>query len=219
MARVVVAVAVLALGVSAGYAQQPFVGPPTPPEKGTYLGVLLSPARGAGVKVAQVLRDSPADKADLRRDDVLLEYDAEKIRDCEHCAQLIQTSKPKQKIRLRLVRDGREVTAEPVLDLGPVLKLAADAKPAEMPRAEAKPGGPASVSVSATPLDGGAMKVTFEYYQENTGKLKSVTCRGTAEEIDKEVLKLPARIQQLAQVALQRIRDRATSDDRGTPEK
>jgi len=84
------------------------------------------------------------------------------------------------------------------LTLGTVLKIAqANAAPqrdhAEVARGQAKAGGPPSVSVSATPLDGGRMKVTIEYYQDGTGRLRSVTAEGTLEEIESEVPKAPSQ--------------------------
>src|SRR5262249_59191177 len=72
---------------------------PTGEEKGTYLGVLISPVPevlydqlpqlppGQGVVVTHVLPDSPAAQAMLRRHDILLAYADEKIRDCEHFAR------------------------------------------------------------------------------------------------------------------------------------
>src|SRR5437879_2534922 len=78
-------------------------GPLSPvEEKGTYLGVLFSPVsealydqlpqlpRNQGVLITHVLPDSPGAHADLRRHDILLEYQQEKIHDCDHFARLIR---------------------------------------------------------------------------------------------------------------------------------
>jgi hypothetical protein len=192
-------------------------------EKGTYLGVLISPVPevlydqlpqlppGQGVVVTHVLPDSPAAGAMLRRHDILLVYADEKIRDCEHFARLIRADKPDNKVKLTLLRSGQKMTADVTLTLGTVLKIAqANAvlqrEPAEVARGMAKAGGPPSVSVSATPLDGGKMRVTIEYYQDGTGRLRSLTTEGTLDEIETEVQKLPAKVQNRATVALQRIR-------------
>src|SRR5262249_45187238 len=101
--------------------------------------------------------------------------------------------------------------AEVTLGLGPVLKIvqtnkAISTEASEVPRGTAKPTPPASVSVSATPLGGGSMKVIIEYYPEGTGKLRKVECSGSPNEIDTEVQKLPARVQNLTKAALERIR-------------
>ncbi len=194
--------------------------PPAGEDKGTFLGVLFSAVPEivydqlpdlppeCGVAVTHVLPDSPAAQAKLRRHDILLQYNAEKIRDCEHFALLIKSSKPGQKVKLVLMRGGKETTAEVTLALGPVLKIAQAARSTqnEVPRAFAKSNGPASVGVSAQPLGGGNMKVTIEYYQEGTGRLRTLTCSGTPAEIDSEVQKLPPRVQNLARVAIERIR-------------
>jgi hypothetical protein len=201
-------------------------GPQTvqlPEEKGTFLGVLFGPVpevlfdhlphlpRGQGVLITHILPDSPAAKADLRRHDIVLSYDDIKVQDSEHFARLIQSDKPERRVRLALLRGGKEQTVEVTLSLGPILKIA-QAKDEggrasrEMAKALAKPGGPPAVSVSATPLDNGKMRVTIEYYQEGTGKLKTITCEGQPEDIDSEIKKLPERERKLAEVAFQRIR-------------
>jgi hypothetical protein len=192
-------------------------------EKGTYLGVLISPVpevlydqlaelpRGQGVVVTHVLPDSPAAKATLRRHDILLEYDDQKIRDCEHFARLIQTDKPERKVKLTLLRGGRSTTLEATLELGTVLRIAQNTKPATRepdngPRGTAKAGGPPAVSVSATPLESGKLKITVEYYQEDTHRLKTVAFEGTLAEIETEVQQLPPRVTSYTQLALQRIK-------------
>src|SRR6266542_2079488 len=79
-------------------------------EKGTYLGVLFCPIpdalldhlpqlpREGGVLVTHVLPRSPADKAGLRRHDILLRYDDQKIRSGDHLARLIRASKNEQEV-------------------------------------------------------------------------------------------------------------------------
>jgi hypothetical protein len=177
-------------------------------EKGTYLGLLFSPlpaltdARtlSQGVLITHILPDSPAAKAGLRRRDVVLKYDGTKIRDCEHLARLIRADKPKRKVRLLVQRGKKELTVEATLTLGPALKVA-PAEPAKGGTAHVSPPG---VSVLATPLDRGKMKLTIEYYA--TGRLHTVTCEGAAAEIASAVQKLPERERNLVRVALQRLR-------------
>jgi hypothetical protein len=196
-------------------------------EKGTYLGVLFAPIsevlyehlpqlpRNQGVLVTHVLPDSPAVHAGLRRFDLLLQYQDHKIRDCDHLARLIQADKPDSKVRFIVVRAGKQITVDATLGLGPILRIAATtaAPPTpplprtEPPRGVAKPGGTAAVSVSATPLEPGKMKVSIEFYQEGTGRLRTVVCQGADEAIDVEVKKLPEKEQRLVQAALQRIRE------------
>ena len=73
------------------------------------------------------------------------------------------------------------------------------------PPGVAKPGGPAAVSVTAVPMEGNLLKVTFEY--SDAGKFRTVTCSGNAEQIDSQIGKLPFRVQALARLAVKRLRD------------
>jgi hypothetical protein len=201
----------------------PAQSPSRPDDQGTFLGALFSPVpealydhlpqlpRRQGVLVTHVLPDSPAARADLRRHDILLRYGQEKIRDCEHLARLIQADRPERKVKLSLVRAGRPATLEATLSLGPALKIAPAARTgpgdhAPVAPGVAKPGGPPSVSVAATPLDDGRMRVTIEYYQEGTGRLRTIACEGRTAEIDHKVRSLPRRERKLVEVALARIR-------------
>jgi membrane-associated protease RseP (regulator of RpoE activity) len=193
-------------------------------EKGPYLGVLFTYVSDAlydqlpqlprkqGVLVTHVLPDSPAAKADLRKSDILLQYDDRKIRDCEDFANLIRGSKPDRKVTISLLRGGKETTVDVTLTLGPPLKIA-DATgrsgsndTTDLPKSVSKPGGPPPLSVTATPLDQGRMKVAIEFLPEGGTRLRTITCEGSAAEIDTEVGKLPERERDLVRVALQRIR-------------
>ncbi len=188
-------------------------------EKGTFLGALFSPVpeplydhlphlpRNQGVLVTHVLPDSPATRADLRRHDILYQYDDTKIRDCEHFVGLIRDDKPGRPVKLLLLRGGKEKAVEVVLAEGPVLKIAPAGRtgPHEQVETLARSAKP-SVSVAATPLEDGKMKVTIAYYQNDTGRLHTVTCQGAKAEIDGEVQKLPERERNLVKAALERIR-------------
>jgi serine protease Do len=189
--------------------------PGTGEEKGPYLGILFSPIpealldhlpqlpRDGGVLITHVLPDSPAAQAGLRKHDVLLHFNTEKIRDGNHLARLIQAGKAGQVVRLLLVRAGREQTVEVKIGLGPVLKIAKE-EPRTAP-GTAKPGGPATVSVTAVPMEGNRLRVTFEYAE--SGRIRSVTCAGDAAEIDREIEKLPQKVQTLARAAVKRLRE------------
>jgi|SRR5579884_115988 len=176
-------------------------------ELGTYLGVLFMPSpTGSGVVVSLVLPDSPAAKADLRRDDVLLRYDREAIRDCQHLVRLISEDQPGRKVRLTVRRDGRDITPEVTLTRGPALRYAAEER-SEPPRegpGVAKPGGPAPVSVSAEPLGQGKMRVTVEYYDPRSARYRKVV--GDLDDMPMKCRDLPEREQRLAGVAIQQLR-------------
>jgi serine protease Do len=164
-------------------------------EKGTYLGALFAPlpqGRTGGVLVTHVLPDSPAARAGLLPQDVLLRYDGSPIRDCEHFVRLIRDDRPGHAVTLVVRRGGRERKVEATLAVGPVLRVAGPAP------------APSSVSVAATPLEGGKMRVTI-VYPSNAGPQK-VTYQGASAEIDSEVGKLPRRERDLVRAALERIR-------------
>ncbi len=205
-----------------GLAQGPAVGAGgtlREEEKGTYLGALFAPVpealyaqlaalpRGGGVLLTHILPDSPAARADLRRNDILLRYGRTPIRDCEHFVRLIREDRPGRKVSLTLLRGGRELTTEATLEEGPVLRIAAAARGAHEALPPSRPGAAApSVSVAVTPLEGNQMKVIIAYYQSDTGQRRTLTCQGAAAEIDTEIGKLPPRERGLVRAALERIR-------------
>jgi hypothetical protein len=184
-------------------------------EKGPYLGVLFSPLpealldhlpqlpRDGGVLITHVLPESPAALAGLRKHDILLNYNADKVRDANHLVRLIQGGKPGQSVRLGLFRAGRELSLEVKLALGPMLKVAKDN--GKTPPAMAKAGGPPAVRVTAVPMEGDRLQVTFEYSE--LGRIRTVSCAGNANEIDREIAKLPLKVQSMARLAVRQLRD------------
>jgi hypothetical protein len=176
-------------------------------EKGTYLGALFAPVpdalyehlpqlpRQQGVLITHVLPGSPAASADLRRHDILLQYDHTAIRNCEHFVRLIREDRPGRTVQLRLLRSGKPLTTAVVLVEGPALKIARPGRPADP-----------AVSVSATPLTDGKMRVTIAYPRGPAGQVNQLTCEGGSADIDRAVQQLPARERSLVQAALERIR-------------
>jgi membrane-associated protease RseP (regulator of RpoE activity) len=169
-------------------------------EKGTYLGILFGPrpAPSPGVVVTHVLPGSPAEKARVRIGDVLLRYDQITIRDAEHLARLIRADKPDRKIALVVQRGERLRLTDVTLALGPALKLSPP-----QGAAASKTTAP-SVTVYASPLAGGKMRLTIEY-QPAGGKKKTVTCDGTGPDLADAVEKLPPRERNLVRIAIERL--------------
>src|SRR5262249_13686994 len=94
-------------------------------DRGPYLGLLFGPAREGdkileGVQVLYVLADSPA-KADVHVNDILLAYDGQPLRDCEHLVQLLQKDRPNRTVTLLVRHDGRDSRVEVKIGLGPVI--------------------------------------------------------------------------------------------------
>ncbi len=177
-----------------------------PSAQGTYLGILFLPSpSGTGVTVYHVLPESPAAHAGLRRDDVLLRYDDQTIRDCEHLVDLIRKDAPYRKVMLTLRRDGKELPVAVTLTLGPTLRYAQGGQAEPLANTGvAKPNGPAPVSVSAEPLGQGKMRVTVEYYDEKEGRWRTLT--GDLDRVETTCQVLPPRERELVGVALRRLR-------------
>src|SRR5262245_3286570 len=61
----------------------------------------------AGVLIDEVRPDSPADKAGVKRGDVVVEFDGERVRSARQFARLVQESTPGRTVNATIVREGR----------------------------------------------------------------------------------------------------------------
>ena len=61
-----------------------------------------------GVGVTEVAKDSPAEKAGLRKDDVILRFDGESVTSVRKLTRLINESSPDQNVRITISRGGAE---------------------------------------------------------------------------------------------------------------
>jgi len=59
----------------------------------------------AGVLITKVEKESPAEKAGLKNNDVLLEYDGKILKDADGLIEQVQKSKPGDKVKLVILRD------------------------------------------------------------------------------------------------------------------
>src|ERR1043166_2197137 len=109
---------------------------------GTYLGIStediskenmarygMRDVRGVGV--TEVLKDSPAEKAGLRKDDVIVRFDGESVTSVRKLTRLVSESSPDQTVRLTISRAGSEQEVSVTLakrDFGGLLqsKIGAD---------------------------------------------------------------------------------------------
>jgi S1-C subfamily serine protease len=69
-------------------------------------------AKGAstGVLVEEVLADSPAETAGMRKGDVLVEFDGERVRSARQLARLVQETPAGRSVSAALLRDGQRTT-------------------------------------------------------------------------------------------------------------
>jgi serine protease Do len=125
--------------VAAALAVSPIVAPPTyaqSPDRfwlrqgtilegpGSRIGVTardLEPAEAerlkvtGGVVVETVMPDSPAEKAGLRPEDVVVEFDGERVRSVRHFTRLVSDTPPERPVKAAALRDGRrnDITITP----------------------------------------------------------------------------------------------------------
>jgi serine protease Do len=86
--------------------------------RGSRLGVMVrdleaaevTPTGPGGVKIDDVDRDSPAEKAGLKAGDVVVEYDGERVRSARQFTRLVQETPEGRQVNLAVVRDGKRQT-------------------------------------------------------------------------------------------------------------
>jgi serine protease Do len=119
-------------------------------------------AKGAstGVLVEEVLADSPAETAGIRKGDVLVEFDGERVRSARQLARLVQETPAGRSVAATVLRDGQRTTVtvtpregnrfgfEHFEDLGDWARdfryrVAPVPKPPAAPKAPAPPSPPA----------------------------------------------------------------------------
>ncbi|GJL51345.1 MAG: MucD protein [Nitrospirales bacterium] len=61
-----------------------------------------------GALVSEVLEDSPAQKAGLKRGDIIREYDSQSVTDTRHLRSLVAESLPNAPVKLQVLREGDE---------------------------------------------------------------------------------------------------------------
>jgi serine protease Do len=80
----------------------------------TYLGVSTTKADD-GVKVTNVTKDSPADKAGIQKDDVIYKIDDTKIDETSALSEAIRAKKDGEKVKVYYLRDGKKKDAKATL--------------------------------------------------------------------------------------------------------
>jgi S1-C subfamily serine protease len=111
-AQFVVALAILAapFALAAAQDEKPKV----------YLGVKIAKEEGGQeIVVNDVLPDSPAAKAGLKKGDVILKMEKKEYKDPMELVKVLVTKKPGDKITLGIKRDGKEMDVEVTLAEAP----------------------------------------------------------------------------------------------------
>jgi len=61
-----------------------------------------------GVIISEVVRDSPAEKAGLQDEDVIIAFDGKRLRDTRDLVRAVRRTKPGEEVTLEIVRDNRK---------------------------------------------------------------------------------------------------------------
>jgi serine protease Do len=72
--------------------------------------------RGSTVNDLAVIKDSPADKAGIKENDIILEINGEKITESNSLARIIRKFQPGNAVKLKILRDKKEITLDAVLE-------------------------------------------------------------------------------------------------------
>ena len=75
--------------------------------RGAEIGVQVADGKDAGVVIEEVRPDSPAEKAGLKRADVIVEFDGEHVRSARQFGRLVQETPPGRTVKATIVRDGQ----------------------------------------------------------------------------------------------------------------
>jgi serine protease Do len=67
---------------------------------------------GTGILIAEVQEDSPADKAGLKRDDVVVGFNGQPVKEVQSFRSRIASTQPDSRIGLEIMRDGRKITKQ-----------------------------------------------------------------------------------------------------------
>lgn len=74
---------------------------------------------GVGALVTDVIEDSPAERAGIRRGDIIVEIDGRSLKEGDNLTEIIQEYKPGDRVELRIVRGGRSRTLTVRLERNP----------------------------------------------------------------------------------------------------
>lgn len=149
---------------------------------------------GSGVLVEQVAKDSPAERAGLRRHDILVKYNDHRVNNPEECARLIHEGKPGEEVTLSIVRAGKQEAVKAKLGEREVVVAPQHRSPVpQNERAERAPSHGASESMwtsfdemVVTRLGNQRFKAQIKY-EDTSGKIETRSFEGTREEIRKDI--------------------------------
>jgi serine protease Do len=75
--------------------------------RGAEIGVRLADGTTTGVVIEEVQPDSPAEKAGLKKSDVIVEFDGEHVRSARQFGRLVRETPPGRTVKATIMRDGQ----------------------------------------------------------------------------------------------------------------
>jgi serine protease Do len=76
--------------------------------RGAEIGVQITDGKDGGVVIEEVRPDSPAEKAGLKRSDVVVEFDGERVRSARQFGRLVQETPPGRTVKATIMRGGQK---------------------------------------------------------------------------------------------------------------
>jgi hypothetical protein len=169
---------------------------PLPPQLRNQLPSLRQ--KEQGVLVGAVTKDSPADKAGLKPNDILMSYDVQKLYSPDQLIKLVRDDSPGKEVTLHYIRDGKEATAKVSLGEFQPGQFQPTYRSYRFPEAQPLPVAPrprqgddATIwesfdAMKLTRLDNNRWRAEIEYRSKD-GKKEHKTFEGTRDEIRKSI--------------------------------
>ena len=123
--RVVAGVVAAAVGLAIAGVRVVAQAPPPDPQRdgqgrdfmvlagrGAEIGVQVADGKESGVVVEEVRPDSPAEKAGVKRSDVFVTFDGERVRSVRQFTRLVQETPPGRSVKATVLRDGQQRNLE-----------------------------------------------------------------------------------------------------------
>ena len=76
--------------------------------RGAEIGVQVVDRKDGGVVIEEVRPDSPAEKAGVKRSDVIVNFDGERVRSVRQFTRLVQETPPGRTVKATVLRDGQQ---------------------------------------------------------------------------------------------------------------
>ena len=83
---------------------------------------------GEGVLVKDVIQDSPADLGGIKQKDVIIEFNGKRVEDAPYFTEMVRETSPGEKVKLTIVRDGKEKTLTVTIGKPPEKELSYEYK-------------------------------------------------------------------------------------------